>query len=174
VGSRLGDRATLSAAVGTTFGRRFSPSWTAQIEPSIGLGGGLELMLKYWRVSFPSDGAHVLTPAALWQIDAWSLYGRYFLALPDHAPVRHAAFGRLARDLGDRLSVWAGGGGGTGIDYLEIHEGASGGFWFGLAGLSYRFGWRQSLRADYVRRREAAGNASYVQHNVTIGYELRL
>jgi Flp pilus assembly protein TadD len=174
VRSRLGDRAALVAAVGTTFDRHFSPSWTAQIEPSVGLAGGLELMLKYWRISFPTDGAHVVTPAALWQLGTWSLYARYFLALPDHAPVRHAAFGRLARDFGDRVSVWAGGGGGTGIDYLEIHEGASGSFWFGWAGLSQRFGWRHSLRADYVRRREATGNASYVQHNLTVGYELRL
>ena len=172
--ARLGSRFAVAVAAGTTIDRDFSPAWTAQVEPSLGVGGGLELMLKYWRISFPTDGAHVISPAAIWQVSDWSLYGRYFLALPDHGDVRHAAFGRLARDFGERWSAWAGGGAGNGLDYLELHQGGQGGFWFGWGGLGYRIGWQHSLRADYVNRREAGGATAYVQHNLTLGYELRL
>jgi Flp pilus assembly protein TadD len=173
--ARLGSRGAVALAAGATIDRRdFSPAWTVQVEPSLGVGGGLELMLKYWRISFPAGGAHVVSPAASWQAGDWTAQGRYFLALPDQGTIRHAASGRLGRALGERWTAWAGGGAGNGLDYLELHQGGQGGFWFGWAGLGYRIGWRHSLRADYVHRRETGGGTAYVQHNLTLGYELRL
>jgi hypothetical protein len=82
--------------------------------------------------------------------------------------------GRITRLIGDAWSAWVGGGGGTGVDYMELHGGPLGHFAFGWAGLAHDFGWRHRLTFDYVFRSESAGGSSFQQHNLLAGYELRL
>ena len=170
---RLHQRLTIAAGGGAGIARKFSPAWTAEIEPATALGG-VELYLKYWRISFPGAGVHVVSPAAVVERGSWILYGRYFLAAPQGTSTKHAGMGRVTRLIGERWSVWAGGGGGTGVDYMELHGGPVGHFAFGWAGLAWSPSWRHRFTVDAVGRSESAGSQTFRQLNLLAGYEVRL
>ena len=171
--ARLSPRWSLLAGAGATAARKFSPRWLGYVEPAAGVGGGAELFLRYTRYDFPAGGAHVLSPALRWEPAEWVMQGRYFLSLPDGEPARHAGLARLSRALDRSWSASIGAGGGGGLDYLEIREGATGRFWHVLATVSRRLTWRHQLTFEYVHRREQVAGDRHQQHQASIAGETR-
>jgi hypothetical protein len=173
--ARLSPRWSLLAGAGATAARQFSPRFVGHVEPSAGVGGGAELFLRYSRFDFPSGGAHVVSPAVRWEPTSWVLQGRYFWSLPDGDGdgARHAGLARLSRAFGRNWNASIGGGGGVGLDYLEIREGSTGAFWNVLASASRRLTRRHQLTFEYVHRREHGGGGRHQQHQASIAGETR-
>lgn len=172
---KLGRRVTLTGAAGGTVAQKFSPLWTAQLEPAVLVGEGLEVSLRYWRLAFPESTTQVLAPGVTLERRRWLASGRYFFG---RQPGRweHSGSLRFTGSVGDLWTSSLGGGGGVGLDYLELRHVEQGNrFWFALAGVGRGIGRAQRLTLDYVHRRESHGPAGWFrQHSIALGYEVRL
>jgi len=166
----------IEGAVGAGVDATFSPRWSAWIEPAAALARTVWMKLKAWRVSYADAGATVLAPGLALGLGPVELDLRYHLALQDAGSPTHAGVA-LARWGGDDLWAQAGGGGGTGTDYLALSSsgGADHGHWLALAGLGWRPARGHELRLGYTLRTEWSAGASAVhRHELGLGWRFGL
>ena len=152
----------------------FVPEWSVEFEPSFTFSFGLISYLKYWRVSFQNGGAHVLAPAFQYYFSSFMADVRYYLSIDDQRGVGHSGLGRFYWFITPRWTVYAGGGGGNALDYLEVRNSANPGFWTVLGGLRVGLWSGHQIYVDYLFRNENATGTNYILHQFLLGYEFRI
>jgi hypothetical protein len=169
---RWGGRWSLSGTLGGTHRASFSPELSAALEAGVRLDFGLELFLKYWRIQFPSGGAHVLAPRLFYYLGPllWDL--RYYLSFKDEGGLGHAVLGRVTWYV-SRLSPFLGAGRGDTNDYMELRHTGTELFWLIWAGIGVDVGSTSRVIADYVYRYEEASQIPMTLHQFTLRYEIK-
>jgi tetratricopeptide (TPR) repeat protein len=155
----------------------FVPQWSVEFEPSYKTSFGLISYLKYWRVNFETGGAHVIAPAVQYYFSHFMADLRYYLSVDDLQGVGHSGLGRFYWFITSRWTIYAGGGGGNALDYLEVRNNTSGGdpsFFTILGGLRTGLWKGHQLYVDYLYRHENTSAGSYNLHQFLLGYELRI
>jgi len=164
----------IEGGIGGDVGQGIGPEFSAWIEPSVHLAKPLWATLRYWRLDFADDGAHVLSPGLVATVGSVELDFRYWLGLEDSGTTSHAGLFRARWSLASEWTLEAGGGAGTGADYLEPREGERSGHWLGLVGLRFSPSWQHRFSAGYVQRHETSGDASQIRHEIGLGWQVAL
>ena len=165
----LDDEITLTVGGAGAVDPAFSPTWSAYVEPGITLGA-VALKLRYWRISFVDDGAHVVMPQASLRVGSVALDALYALAIEDDDGPNHAGLGRVGWVFPAGSRVHVGVGGGNSADYIESRQSGSERYVLGLVGGRYQVTEAQWLAADYTLRQERLGDVERRQHQVLGGY----
>jgi tetratricopeptide (TPR) repeat protein len=167
-------------AAGYTFHRRFSPIWSAQIEPGYITESGFEFYLKYWYVRFPDNGVSIISPSVSHTYHSWVFYLRYYLSFKnrtvesgkENLDVGHSVVGKITYYLLDPFLVYAGGGIGNTSDYLEVRDVSSDKFWLLQAGAGWQITDHHRITIDYAYLNESSGSSKFIQHEFYGGYQL--
>lgn len=169
---RFGKRFGLGVAAGGTVAPDFLPRYTFQVEPWVLFDFGLQVFLRYWRLGFENKGVNVVNPHLTWYIGPFALDVRYYMSINDSGDLGHTVWGKLSF-FHDRWVLYAGGGGGTSSDYLEVPNANVNSFWMLVAGLGFKLNWRHWLVLEYLHRNEKADTEHFRMHQLLIGYQIR-
>jgi len=162
----------LFLAGGYTPAANFSPAWTVQGEVGYGFKFGLEIYLKYWRIQFKNGGAHVISPALVYNLKRWVFTVRYYLGIDDKKGIGHAGMLKVSCNVTSPLSIYLGGAVGNRAEYIEPFENESELFYSLFIGAVGKITWRHQLTFDYTFRVDQTSSRLYRQHKFTLGYQV--